>query len=117
MKCARSRARAISQLAPIGIHLAKLFLFKMRTINMVQEPDSSAAWLFQPLESLQETREGPWSARHVVPAHATVVRRLLDAGASLRDMTQLDNVPSALGTETADWYRMPAGLRRIEVQR
>lgn len=105
---------------------------------MVQEPDSSAAWLFQPREPLQTTQEGPLRAMqfavkdnidvagwpttaacpafaHTAPAHATVVRRLLDAGASLRGKTNLDQFACGLNGTRSPYGAVPNAINPLYV--
>lgn len=100
---------------------------------MVQDRDRSAAWLFQPPQPVQATVDGPlagltfavkdnidvagWPTTAACPAfaytaaaHATVVQKLLDAGASLQGKTNLDQFACGLNGTRSPYGAVPNAL-------
>ncbi|MDQ7746586.1 allophanate hydrolase [Hydrogenophaga pseudoflava] len=100
---------------------------------MVQDRDRSAAWLFQPPQHVQGTVDGPlagltfavkdnidvagWPTTAACPAfaytaaaHATVVQKLLDAGASLQGKTNLDQFACGLNGTRSPYGAVPNAL-------
>jgi allophanate hydrolase len=105
---------------------------------MVQDRDRSAAWLFQPHEPVQTTVDGPlagltfavkdnidvagWPTTAACPAfaytaaaHATVVQKLLDAGASLQGKTNLDQFACGLNGTRSPYGAVPNANNPLHV--
>lgn len=100
---------------------------------MVQDPNQSAAWLFRPPQSVQARGGGPlwglsfavkdnidvagWPTTAACPAfaytasaHATVVQKLLDAGASLLGKTNLDQFACGLNGTRSPYGAVPNAI-------
>lgn len=105
---------------------------------MVQDPNRSATWLFQPPKPVQTTEDGPlrglefavkdnidvagWPTTAACPAfaytasaHATVVQKLLDAGASLRGKTNLDQFACGLNGTRSPYGAVPNAINPLYV--
>ena len=105
---------------------------------MVQDVDRSAVWLFQPPQPVQTTDDGPlgrltfavkdnidvagWPTTAACPAfaytaiaHATVVQRLLDAGASLLGKTNLDQFACGLNGTRSPYGAVPNAINPLHV--
>jgi allophanate hydrolase len=105
---------------------------------MVQDLDRSAAWLFQPPEPVQTTVDGSlggltfavkdnidvagWPTTAACPAfaytaatHATVVQKLLDAGASLQGKTNLDQFACGLNGTRSPYGAVPNAINPLHV--
>jgi allophanate hydrolase len=105
---------------------------------MVQDRERSAAWLFQPPEPVQTTVDGllgglsfavkdnidvaGWPTTAACPAfaytaaaHATVVQKLLDAGASLQGKTNLDQFACGLNGTRSPYGAVPNAINPLHV--
>lgn len=105
---------------------------------MVQNRDRSAAWLFQPPQPVQTTVAGPlggltfavkdnidvggWPTTAACPAftytaaaHAAVVQKLLDAGASLQGKTNLDQFACGLNGTRSPYGAVPNAINPLHV--
>lgn len=105
---------------------------------MVQDLDRSAAWLFQPPQPVQTTVDGPlggltfavkdnidvagWPTTAACPAfaytaaaHATVVQKLLDTGASLQGKTNLDQFACGLNGTRSPYGAVPNAINPLHV--